>query len=485
MKKPGSDPELLSNYRPISLLPFFSKILEKVVAKQLTAHLEKHSLLANFQSGFRRCHSTETATLRIANDILASNDGGKVTALVLLDLSAAFDTIDHEILLVRLETETGISANALSWFRSYLSGRSQVVSCGGQMSSSRPVTCGVPQGSVLGPLLFSIYTRPLEQVIKRHNLSFHFYADDTQLYLSFDPSEAQSALTRLNNCLSDIRDWMAANFLKLNDDKTELVLIGHPKRLSKIHDFELSIGNIRVKPSACARNLGVYFDSTLSFKSFIQKTAAAATFHIRSLAAIRDHLPRELAHRLCSSLVISRLDYCNSILAGLPKISLRPLQLALNMAARFVYKARRSCHITPLLQQLQWLPVDKRIEHKILTLAYKARNGLAPSYLSELLTDYAPIRTLRSTDSPRLAVPHFKLKTVGDRSFCSVGPRMWNSLPHSLRAGTLACTVATPGTVSALLHCHLLATHFGGFSSDLSSLTATSVVSESSLKACR
>jgi hypothetical protein len=217
--------------------------------------------------------------------------------------------------------------------------------------------------------------------------------------------------------------------------------------LLKIQDFELSIGNVRVKPSACARNLGVYFYSTLSFKSFIQKTAATATFHIRSLAAIRDHLPRELTLRLCSSLVISRLDYCNSILAGLPKSSLRPLQLALNTAARLVYRARRSCHVTPLLQQLQWLPVEKRIEHKILTLAYKARNGLAPSYLSELLTDFAPARALRSSDSPRLAIPHFKIKTLGDRSFCSVGPRIWNSLPHSLRVGTLACIDVTPGPV--------------------------------------
>ena len=227
LKKPGSDPELLSNYRPISLLPFLSKVLEKAVAKQLTAHLEKNNLLARFQSGFRRCHSTETAIVRITNDILSSNDSGKVTALVLLDLSAAFDTIDHEILLSRLQTDMGITGTALSWFRSYLTGRSQVVSCAGHTSSSRRVTCGVPQGSVLGPLLFCIYTQPLEKIIQRHNLSFHFYADDTQLYFSFDPSEAQTAVAKLNHCLSDIRDWMAANFLKLNDDKTELVLIGN------------------------------------------------------------------------------------------------------------------------------------------------------------------------------------------------------------------------------------------------------------------
>jgi len=154
---------------------------------------------------------------------------GKVNTLVFLGLSAAFDTIDHEIMLSRLQTHMGITGTALLWFRSYLAGRSQVVFYAGLTSSSRTVTCGVPQGSVLGPLFFSIYTQPLEKIIQRHNVSFHFYADDTQLYLSFDPSESQAAAAKLDHCLSGIRDWMAANFLKLNDEKTDLVLIGHPQ----------------------------------------------------------------------------------------------------------------------------------------------------------------------------------------------------------------------------------------------------------------
>jgi len=155
---------------------------------------------------------------------------------------------------------------------------------------------------------------------------------------------------------------MASNILKLNDEETELVLIGHPKRLAKIHDFELSIGISKVKPSPCARNLEVYFDSALSFKLYVQMTAATATNHIRSLVAIRDHLPWHLVRRLCSSLVISRLDYCNAVLTGLPKCSLRPLQLALDMAARLVFKARRSCHVSAILKQLPVLPIEKRIE---------------------------------------------------------------------------------------------------------------------------
>jgi len=138
------------------------------------------------------------------------------------------------------------------------------------------------------------------------------------------------------------------------------------------------------------------------------------------------------------------------------------MQLALNLAARLVFKAKRSCHISPLLEQLKWLPIEKSIEEKILTLVFKARNGLCHSYLADLLHPYVPSRTLRSSDTPNLTVPSFKLKTIADRSFCSVGPRLWNSLPHSLCAGPLACSDATPSTVTALLRLHLLVTHFGG-----------------------
>jgi len=199
-----------------------------------------------------------------------------------------------------------------------------------------------------------------------------------------------------------------------------------------IHDFELSVGSNKVKPSPCARNLGVYFDSSLSFKPFVQKTAAAASFHIHTLVALRDHLPRDLVRRLCASLVISRLDYCNAVLTGLPKCSVRPLQLALNMAARLVYKARRSCHVSPLLKELRWLPIERRVEETILTITFKARNGVVPSYLAELLRDYTPVRALRSSDFPTIpTVPTFKLKTVGDRSFCAAGPRAWNSSTFS------------------------------------------------------
>jgi len=150
-------------------------------------------------------------------------------------------TIDHENLLNRLATDAGVTGIALSWFRSSLSNLTQAGTRADHLSSYRSVICGVLQGSVLEPLLYCIYTRPLEQIIEPHKTQYHFYANDTQLYLSFDPCDAQSAIARLNSCLVDIRAWMKDNFLKLNDDKTELILIGNPKRVAKIHNFQLPI----------------------------------------------------------------------------------------------------------------------------------------------------------------------------------------------------------------------------------------------------
>ena len=161
LKKPNLDPSLPNNYRPISKLPFVSKVLEKVVANQLNTFLNDNKIHDKFQSGFRKHHSTESALLRVSNDIMMASDAGDCVVLVLLDLSAAFDTVDHAIMLDRLREWVGISGSALQWFASYLSGRSFSVAVGPFSSHSTPLSCGLPQGSVLAPLLFALYMLPL------------------------------------------------------------------------------------------------------------------------------------------------------------------------------------------------------------------------------------------------------------------------------------------------------------------------------------
>uniref|UniRef100_A0A672JJR2 Reverse transcriptase domain-containing protein n=1 Tax=Salarias fasciatus TaxID=181472 RepID=A0A672JJR2_SALFA len=222
LKKPGLDPSLLSNFRPISHLPFLSKLMEKLVFSQLLFHLNSNGIADKFQSGFRSRHSTESALLRVHNDILTALDSRSSVVLVLLDLTAAFDTVDHSILISRLQHTVGLQGAVLNWFSSYLSNRSFTVHINEFASSAAPLSSGVPQGSILGPILFSLYMLPLGRLISSHNIQFHFYADDLQIYLPVIYND-RSALDPLNNCLHTIKQWLSQNFLHLNEEKTEYI----------------------------------------------------------------------------------------------------------------------------------------------------------------------------------------------------------------------------------------------------------------------
>ena len=222
----------MKNFRPVANLGFLSKIIEKIVASRLTEHLDKNNLHNLTQSAYRRYHSTETALLRVHNDIVYALDRKRMTVLILLDLSAAFDTIDHEILLKRLNNRFGIRGVALEWFRSYLCRRSQRVQTGKNISNEQFLDFSVPQGSILGPILFSLYTAPLGDIARKHSMDNMFYADDTQLYVILDKTLSTGTIEA---CIDEIRVWMAKNMLKLNDSKTEILLIGSRTQIKKVN----------------------------------------------------------------------------------------------------------------------------------------------------------------------------------------------------------------------------------------------------------
>jgi hypothetical protein len=219
LKKPSLDSADVRSYRPISNLSVVSKLLERIVARQLVLCLQSSCLLPVFQFGFRSGHSTETAVLRVMSDLLRAVDSGDYAALVLLDLTAAFDIVDHEILLRRLQASFGLDGPVISWFRSYLPGRSQYVRRGASRSPSLRLRCGVPQGSVLGPILFILYTADLVGLIEQFGFHPHFYADDTQIYGSCSKSAVDEFQQRFSACTDDVH----ANRLQLNTDKTELL----------------------------------------------------------------------------------------------------------------------------------------------------------------------------------------------------------------------------------------------------------------------
>ena len=438
LKKPTLSKEDMKNYRPVSNLSFISKLLEKVVANRIHSHMEETNTTNSFQSAYRKSHSTETALLRIHNDVLMAMDKGKVTVLTSLDLSAAFDTIDHHILVNRLEKWYGISGSALRWLSSYLTDRCQQVKLGNQVSSGVDLPFGVPQGSVLGPLLFTMYTSPLSEIIDEKAVPHQLYADDTQVYVSFSTDDSTVSLNRLQDCLGDVQRWMFSNKLKLNPAKTEFLLIGHERQRGKYLDlFPLSLMNEPTQPSKTARNLGVTFDQNFNFKSHISKVCSSCYYHIRDLRRIRKHLNLEQAKTLATSLIMSRLDYCNSLLQGLPGTDIQKLQRVQNTLARVVMRRPRLTHSAPLRRALHWLPVSFRIQFKISFLTYRLLTLKQPSYLSSLISEAIPCRLLRTNKGLLLSVPRVKTKT-GSRAFSSCAPVLWNDLPLSVRSAESA-----------------------------------------------
>ena len=435
LKKSTLDKEGLQNYRPVSNLPFASKLVEKVVARQMNDHVDGNTLRDKMQSAYRSGHSTETALLRIKNDIDAALDRKSMVILVMLDLSSAFDTIEHEVLLTRLEHTFGITDKALAWLRSYLSERHQNVVVDSSMSADYVLQCGVPQGSVLGPVLYCMYTRPVCDIVARHGMQYHCYADDIQIYATVGRDQCiAAALLKIEACVVEVADWMVRNQLKLNKDKSQAIIFHTVKQSPHVPvDTYVNIAGQRVRLATSVRNLGVLFDSALTMESQVASVAKTCYYQIRNIGQIRSCITSDACKILVHALVTSRLDYCNALLYGLPQTMLKRLQRVQNCAARLICRRKKHDHVTPLLKELHWLPIHVRPTYKLLTIAYSVMHGLAPEYLAELLDRHRPRRVLRSASAELFSVPFSQTVRHGDRRFSVAVATLWNQLPNSVR----------------------------------------------------
>ena len=431
--KEKGDSNDLSSYRPISNLSYLSKLIETVVNEQLCTHLKDISAIPENQSAYRENYSTETTVCAIMNDMTQIIDEGKCGILVMLDLSAAFDTVVHEYLLSDLKS-IGIDGDVYEWFKSYLQNREVTVIISNSRSDKMKLTKGIPQGSVLGPTLFNIYTIELSWILKKHKVQYKIYADDTQYYFSI--ATIQDTINKIEELMKDIKNWMVKKKLKLNDDKTECMLFGTQHNLKKYHEFQcVNIGTTTVKIVPVIRNLGVLIDCNLTMKNHILNTVKVCNYHLRNIAFIRKYINVDTCKMLIHSHIMSRLDYCNSLYYGLPNVILKKLKNVQNKAARLIKGKKSRERITPSLIELHWLPIKARVVYKICLLTYNALRTGEPKYLHKHLMPFelnTGVTVRHANDRHRLFEPRASY-CVGERAFHYSAPRLYNKLPVEIK----------------------------------------------------
>ena len=380
-KKPNASS--LVDLRPISILPILSKVIETIVKRRLTDYIKNYSIIPSIQSGFRPHHSTNTALLKIITDCVQAMDTGEVTALITLDYSKAFDRINHNLLLAKLKYY-GCSDLAILWFQNYLKDRKQVVKIGNSVSGKQDITEGVPQGSVLGPTLFVLF---IADIIwwRLPGLKFHFYADDTQIYTSFNLHSALLGATMINKQLMAISEWNRANGLLLNLQKCGGSIIGSTtnrnavlhkiKKLIKIDDHILEFND-------SIKSLGVYIDCELKFQNHVNSVLAKCYAKFGYLYQFKQYLDSSTKWKLCNTLMLTNFDYCSSVYyAHLTVEYKNKIQVFQNTCLRYSYNLPLREHVTPLYYKLGMIKYSERIMLAITKLVYNVYKMCEPLYL--------------------------------------------------------------------------------------------------------
>lgn len=422
-----------SDTRPIANLPEPSKILEKIVHQQIVKFIEDNNILDPRQSGYRRSYSTQTALLRVCDDVRKNIDDRRLTILILFDFSKAFDTVSHLRLLSKLN-KLGFSPSTLAWIFSYLTGRSQtVVDEVGRRSRLQPLSSGVPQGSVLGPLLFSLFINDIASVLKYTN--HMIFADDTQIYLSCFPSQLAHALQLIARDAEAISDYATSNGLSLNLSKSKVMILGSTQFVKSI-DFHtlppINVSEVNLPYVSEARNLGVVMMSDLSWRSHVSLVSQKVHYTLYRLKYHRNSLSLELKCKLVTTLVFPIIDYCCLVYHNLTDELDTKLQRLINCCVRFIFDLRRDEHISPFRHRLQWLSVKNRRLYFLGCYMYQVTYLTTPSYISDRFTRPAGYRLPRSAAPPsRYHIPSHRTVTYRN-SFLLSAVYFWDSLPQTL-----------------------------------------------------
>ena len=418
------------NYRPISILPSASKILERVVHTQVYGFLQQHSLFSNAQFGFRKNHSTSSCILYLTDIIYKSIDIGNFTGVVFLDLKKAFDTVDHDILLKKLY-KYSFGRESIDWFRNYVMNRKQLVKVNGVKSDVKDMVCGVPQGSILGPLLFILYIKDMVEYLVESRINL--YADDTALYYS--ANDIENVMNVLSREMMCVGEWLRANKLTLNISKTKFIIFGSPHRLRNLPDIKLQLYGKEIERVDCMKYLGVLLDSSLSFEQHIDYLSDKASQKLGAIRKVRDLLDVSTTLTLYKSLVLPHFDYCDTVYMTSSLKNLNKLQLIQNSACRTILLANRYTSVVDMHNELKLTTLYIRRNLHMASechrhIYFEGRASLGHFYVPVLRHD--TVQT-RAEQSNRMFVP--RTRTVaGDKAMSVRGPRFWNSLRDDLRA---------------------------------------------------
>ena len=412
----------VENYRPISVLSIVSKIIERAVHDQMYSYLSLNHFLNPSQSGFRSQYSTSTTVIDVEDFILKNMDEGKVTGAIFLDLKKAFDTVNHSLLLNKLK-KFGIRDIEINWFKSYLNNRMQSVKVGSTLSDLKPINIGIPQGSILGPLLFIIFVNDLPDSVICKTV---MYADDTSLLISSsDPLCLQNSLN-LNMC--KIASWFRKNHLTLNISKTKLMLFGTPQNLSKYQNISLIYDGETIERVDNFKYLGIVFDSHMTWSHHIDLIASNVSKRCGVIRRVKYYLPNYILKKLADTLVMPHFDYCSHVWSNCSLTLSSKLQILLNNLARIILSADIRTNIDSMMSSLKWLKLDERWNNHILVMLYKCLTGKAPDYLCSKFsfTNSTHDHDTRGTSSNSLVVPQFK-NNSGKRLFQARAANLWNS----------------------------------------------------------
>ena len=428
-----SSPRTMGDIRPISLLCFLSKVLERIIHQQLYNYLDSRSLINDYQTGFRKGHSTQTALLKLSDDIRLGMDQRCVTMLLLFDFSKAFDTVCHVTLLRKLH-EARLSNAAVRWFASYLSGREQaVIDNEGNHSTFISLNTGVPQGSVLGPLLFCIYINDISANFDSC-VSHLIYADDLQLYVRFPLTELERYADLMSTYAEHVLHWATVNSLKLNVNKTKAMIIGSYFYINKLSDMATSgivLNHTLIKFESCVRNLGVWFDHKLNWKAHVTSVCKKANSLLYRLNYFRKSTNFKLRKHLIETLLFPLVDYCSLVYLDISAELDLKLQRVINSGIRYIYGVRKSEHISPYRRSLGWMTTKGRRDYFTVSLLFKILRFKTPSYLYCMYQMAQPGRPTRGDVKPLTLPPSHS--TFLDGSFHHTAIKLWNNIPAQYR----------------------------------------------------